>query len=93
MRDAAMQVQAAIGRHDQHQLLRGRDDAADGVQRELLHGCIDRRAQGLLLELPVGLDLVLAEFLDLLPRVGEIAAGRAMCLDRRRPKYPRVTRT
>jgi hypothetical protein len=38
-------------------LLGGRDDAADGVQCKLLHRAVDRRAQHLLLELPVGLDL------------------------------------
>ena len=54
--------EVAFDWNDDHQLLRWCDHAAHGVNGQLLHRAIDRRAERSLLSLLFGLDKILAEF-------------------------------
>ena len=61
-------------RHDQHDLLTGRDHAADGVHVELMHHAALRRADVDALELILGGDLFLDQFGGFAADVGEVLA-------------------
>ena len=61
VRHHGFDFQLAVVRYDHEQGLCRRDNAADGVDRELLHDAIDGRGQQLKLGPLLGLDQVLAE--------------------------------
>ena len=66
VRHHGFDFQPAVARYDHQQGLRRRDDAADGVDRELLHHAVDGSGQELKLGLLLGLDQVLSQPVGLL---------------------------
>ena len=77
VRHHGLDFELAVARHDHQQRLRRRDDAADRVDRELLHDAVDRSGQQLKLGLLLGLDQVLGEPARLLLGLGEFVGERA----------------
>ena len=90
VRHHGLDFEPAVARHDHQQGLRRRDDAADRVDRELLHHAVDRGGQLLQPGLLLGLDQVLGQPVRLLLGLGELV-GQA-CGDIRPRPGARVSR-
>ena len=76
VRHHGLDFQPAVARHDHQQGLRRRDNAADRVDRELLHHAVDGSGQQLKPGLLLGLDQVLGEPVRLLLGLGEFVGER-----------------
>jgi len=72
-----LDLQPAVARHHDQQGLRGRDHAADRMDRELLHHTVHGRRQALKAGLLLRLDQFLAKAEHLLLRLGEFVGERA----------------
>jgi hypothetical protein len=72
IRHHGLGLEMAVHRYDHHQLLGGGDNATRGMDGELLHRSVDRRAKHLLVHLLFGIDQVLRKFGEFLLGVGEI---------------------
>ena len=73
VRHQRLDLERAFRGHHRHEGLGRGDDAADGVDRQLLHDAVDRCGQGLEPRPLLGLDQLLGEVVRLLLRLGELA--------------------